>query len=126
MVLSTANTHDSVVLEPVVDAVPAIIGPRGRPGRPRKRPERLYADKGYDFPRCRRALRRRGIKPRIARRGIESSHRLGRHRRRVDRTIAWLLGFRYLQVRYGRRAAYLQAFLHLACALICARFLKPL
>ena len=29
-------------------------------------------------------------------------------------------------VRYGRHAAYLQAFLHLACALICARFLKPL
>jgi hypothetical protein len=44
----------------------------------------------------------------------------------VERTIAWLVGFRYLQVRYGRHAAYLQAFLHLACALICARFLKPL
>jgi IS5 family transposase len=126
VVLSAANTHDSVVLEPVVDAVPAVIGPRGRPGRPRKRPARLYADKGYDLPRCRRALRRRGICPRIARRGIESSQRLGRYRWRVERTIAWLVDFRYLQVRYGRRAVYLQAFLHLACALICARFLKSL
>jgi len=68
----------------------------------------------------------RGISPRIARRGIEPSERLGRHRWPVERTLAWLVGFRYLQVRYGRHAAYLQAFLHLACALICARFLKPL
>ena len=99
MVLSAANTHDSVVLEPVVDAVPAIIGPRSRPGRPRERPTRLYADKGYDLlPRCRRALRRRRICPRIARRGIESSQRLGRYRWRVERTIAWLVDFRYLQV----------------------------
>jgi IS5 family transposase len=109
-----------------VDAVPAIIGPRGRPGRPRRRPARLHADTGDDDPRCRRGLRRRGISPRIARRGIEPSDRLGRHRWRVERTIAWLVGFRYLQVRYGRHAAYLQAFLHLACAMICARFLKPL
>jgi IS5 family transposase len=124
--LSAANTHDSLLLEPLVDAVPAIIGPRGRPGRPRRRPARLHADTGDDDPRCRRGLRRRGISPRIARRGIEPSDRLGRHRWRVERTIAWLVGFRYLQVRYGRHAAYLQAFLHLACAMICARFLKPL
>ena len=115
-----------MLLEQAVEAVPAMLGPRGRPGRPRMRPASVDADKGDDVPRCRRALRRRGIKPRIARRGIESSHRLGRHRRRVDRTIAWLLGFRYLQVRSGRRADCLQGFLHLACALICARFLKPL
>ena len=35
--LSVANIHDSQLLEPMVDAVPAVIGPRGRPGRPRKR-----------------------------------------------------------------------------------------
>jgi IS5 family transposase len=97
--LSAANTHDSLLLEPLVDAVPAIIGPRGRPGRPRRRPARLHADTGDDDPRCRRGLRRRGISPRIARRGIEPSDRLGRHRWRVERTIAWLVGFRYLQVR---------------------------
>jgi transposase len=102
--LSAANTHDSLRLEQVVDAVPAIIGPRGRPGRPRKRPARLYADKGYDFPRGRQALRRRGITPRIARRGIESSQRLGRHRYVVERSLAWLVGYRRLQVRYERRA----------------------
>ena len=78
--LSAATTHDSVLLEAMVDAVPAIRGPCGRPGRPRKRPAKLHGDKGYDYPRCRRALRHRGITPRIARRGIESSQRLGRHR----------------------------------------------
>jgi IS5 family transposase len=124
--LSAANTHDSQLLEDVVDAVPAVIGPRGRPGRPRKRPAKLHADKGYDYPTCRRALRRRGTCPRIARRGVESNTRLGRHRWKVERSLAWLLGNRRLTVRYERRADLLQAFLHLACALICARKLHPL
>jgi transposase len=78
--LSAANTHDSMLLEAVVDAVPPVKGPRGRPGRPRQRPVKLHLDKGYDDRRCRRALRRRGITPRIARRGVGSSQRLGRHR----------------------------------------------
>jgi IS5 family transposase len=124
--LSAANPHDSVLLEQLVDAVPPVKGLRGRPGRPRRRPAKLHGDKGDDDPRCRQVLGRRGIRPRIARRGVESSARLGRHRWRVERSLAWLVDFRYLQVRHGRRADYLQAFLHLACALICARFLKPL
>jgi transposase len=118
--LSAANTHDSLLLEELVDAVPAVIGPRGRPGRPRRRPAKLHADKGYDYPACRRALRRRTITPRIARRGVESSQRLGRHRWKVERSLAWLLANRRLTVRYERRADLLTGFLHLACALICA------
>jgi transposase len=124
--LSAANTHDSQLLEPVVDAVPAVIGPGGRAGRPRRRPAKLHADKGYDYPGCRRALRRRGIIARIARRGVESSQRLGRHRWKVERSLAWLLANRRLTVRYERRADILTAFLHLACALICVRTLQPL
>jgi IS5 family transposase len=89
--LSAANTHDSRLLEQLVDAVPAIIGPRGRPGRPRRRPAKLHGDKGYDYPSCRRMLRRRGITARIARRGAESTTRLGRHRWKVERSLAWLL-----------------------------------
>jgi IS5 family transposase len=117
--LSAANTHDSMLLEQVIDAVPAVKGPRGRPGRPRKRPAKLHGDKGYDYPRCRKALRRRGITPRIARRGIESNQRLGRHRYVAERSLAWLVGYRRLQVRYERRADVLLGFLSLACALIC-------
>ena len=59
---TAANVHDSRVFEEMVDAVEPIKRP-GR-GRPRKRPEKLHADKGYDFPRCRKALRRRGDKDR--------------------------------------------------------------
>jgi hypothetical protein len=68
-------------------------------------------------------LRRRGITPQIARRGIESSHKLGRHRYVVERSLAWLGGYRRLQVRYERRADILLV-LHLACAPICLRFLS--
>jgi transposase len=95
---TAANVHDSKALEEAVDAIWPIRKP-GR-GRPRKRPKKLHADKGYDFPRCRRALRKRGITPRIARRGIESSEKLGRHRWVVERTLSWLNRFRRLKVRY--------------------------
>jgi transposase len=121
--LSAANVHDSKVLEPLVDAVEPIRRPIGQPGRPRKRPDKLHADKGYDYPALRRALRRRGITPRIARRGIESSERLGRVRWVVERSLAWVLAYRRLAVRYDRHAASVLAFLHLTCALICLRHL---
>ena len=123
--LSAANAHDSTQLLPLLDTIPPIIGPRGKPGRPRRRPAKLHADKGYDYAALRRALRARGIVPRIARRGIDPSERLGPHRWVVERTFAWLLGCRRLGVRYERRADLLQGFLHLACALICVRFLEP-
>src|SRR5918911_1582392 len=121
--LTAANVHDAKLLEPLVDAVQPIRRPTGEPGRPRKRPAKLHADKGYDFASKRRALRERGITPRIARRGVESSERLGRVRWVVERTQAWVVAFRKLTVRYDRHAASVLAFLHLACALICLRFL---
>ena len=121
--LSPANTHDVTQLLPLIDAIPTIVGPRGKPGRPRKRPDKLHADKAYDASDLRCALRTRGITPRIARRGIDSSERLGRHRWVVERSLAWLLGFRRLGIRYERRVDLLQGFLHLACSLICCRFL---
>jgi IS5 family transposase len=66
MIHTAANVHDSKVLEEAVDAISPIRKPRR--GRPRKRLKKLYADKAYDFPRCREALRKRGITSRIARR----------------------------------------------------------
>jgi transposase len=123
--LSAANAHDATQLLPLVDAVPSIIGPRGKPGRPRKRPAKLHADKAYDSSALRQSLRRRGITPRIARRGIDCSERLGRYRWVVERTLWWLIGCRRLGVRYERRADLLQGLLHLACSLICLNFLAP-
>jgi transposase len=114
--LSPANRHDSLMLEATLDAIPPIRRPTGRP---RRRPDKLHADKAYDDPACRRACRRRHIKARIARRGVESRDRLGRHRWVVERTLAWLNRFRRLTIRYERRADIHQAFLTLGCALIC-------
>jgi IS5 family transposase len=71
--LTGVHVHDSKVLEDLVDSIAPVKGKRGRP---RRRPEKLHADKGYDYPRCRRFLRKRGIKARIARRGVESSEKL--------------------------------------------------
>ena len=121
MRISPANRHDSKLLEEVVDAVPAI---RQCAGRPRRRPIKLHADKGYDFAFCRQALRRRAIIARIARRSIESSERLGRHRWVVERTLAWFARFRRLAVRYERRADIFTAFHHIAASLICWRFVQ--
>jgi transposase len=119
LLLSAANVHDSRLFEPLLDAVPPI---RQCAGRPRKRPGKLHADKAYDHDRCRRAARRRGITPRIARCGVESSERLGRHRWVIERTLAWFARFRRLTVRYERRLDILEAFHRLAAALICLRF----
>ena len=113
-----------MMLAPLVDAVPSIRGPARRPGRPRRRPAKLHADKAYDHRRCRAALRARGISARIARRGIDSSQRLGRYRWVIERTLAWLVAQRRLQVRYERSSQLLHGLLLLACALICLRRLR--
>jgi len=105
------------MLAPTLDAVPRVR--IGGPGRPRRRPRKLHADKAYDHRRCRQECRDRGVLPRIARRGIESSHRLGKHRWVVERTFAWLNRFRRLTIRYERRAEIHLAFTTLACALVC-------
>jgi transposase len=118
--LTGANRHESVFFEALLDAISPI---KQANGRRRKRPLKLHADKGYDYPRCRQALSRRHIKIRIARKGIESSQRLGRHRWVVERTLSWLSQFRRLRVRDEHRADIHQAFLTLGGALICWRTL---
>jgi transposase len=110
-----------MVFEELLDAIPPIRTPARQR---RKRPAKLHADKGYDYPRCRTALRRRHIRSRIARKGIDSSARLGRHRWVIERTLAWLNRYRRLTVRYERRADIHQAFLTLGCALICFNALQ--
>jgi transposase len=105
-------------LLPLLDAVPPI---RGRRGRPRRRPRELFADRGYDFDKYRRALRGRGIAPRIARCGVAHGSGLGTIRWVVERAFAWLHAFKRLRTRYERRADIHLGLLQLACALICHR-----
>jgi IS5 family transposase len=121
LVLTAANVNDCIMLATVVDAIRPT---KQANGRRRKRPKKLHADKGYDYRFCRDLLRQRHIIPRIARKGIEASDRLGRHRWVVERTLAWLNQFRRLRVRAERRADSHQAFLTLGCALICWNYLS--
>jgi transposase len=118
--LTGANRPESVVCEPLLDAIPLVTQANGRR---RKRPVKRHADKAYDIPRCRAARTQRHSKIRIARKGIESSKRLGRHRWVVERTLAWRNRYRWLTIRYERRADIHQAFLTLGCALICWNYL---
>jgi transposase len=97
---------------------------RGKVGRPRRRPERVTADRAYDYPSRRRELRQRGIKAEIARRNTEHVSGLGRYRWVVERTFAWLHQFKRLLVRYDRRADIHEAFLALGCCLVCYRRLR--
>ncbi|MGW5301334.1 IS5/IS1182 family transposase, partial [Rhodococcus aetherivorans] len=70
-----------------------------------------------DHPVHRRWLRARGIVPRIARRGVDSSERLGRYRWTIERTLARLTGYRRLTIRYKRHGEHFAGFLQLAAAL---------
>ena len=115
--LTGANCHDSMALATTLDAIPGVRS--GRQGRPRCRPDKLHADKAYDSRRCRNECRKRGIKARIARKGQDSSQRLGRYRWIVERTHAWMARLRRLTVRYERRDDIHMAFTLLGCALIC-------
>ncbi len=95
-------------------AIPTV---RSRRGPRRFRPAKLHADKAYDSHELRAWLRHRRIVPRLARKGIESSAKLGRHRWAIERTIAWLFGYRRLTLRYERYGTLFCGFLTLAAAL---------
>jgi transposase len=119
--LTGGNRNDVTQLIPLLDSVPPV---RGRVGRPRRRPDRVTADRGYDHEKHRRLVRERGIKPEIARRQTEHGSGLGRYRWVVERTFAWLHQFKRLLVRYDRRAEIHEAFLALGCCLVCFRRLR--
>jgi transposase len=114
--VSAANTNDSYALKPLIRAIPAI---RSRRGPRRRKPAKLHADKAYDHAELRDWVRDRGITVRIARKGIETSKKLGKHRWVIERSIAWLFGYRRLAIRYERKANHFYAFLTLAATLVC-------
>lgn len=117
LILTSANRHDVTQLLPLVDGVPEIAG---QVGRPRKRPDELYADRAYDSEPHRKELKKRGITPHLARRNTEHGSGLGVFRWVSERAISWLHNkFRRLRTRYERRPEIHDAFLSLAHALIC-------
>ena len=124
VIITGANAHDSTQLAPLLDKWEGL-----RPGnehgehagRPRKRFEKLYSDKGYDIPRCRKDVMRRGMKVRIARKGVESKQRLGLTRWKVERSMSWFNGYRKLRIRDERSSVLWLSFHSLAAALMCFR-----
>lgn len=116
--VSGANLHDSRALVPLVMGIPSI---RSRQGPRRRRPAKLHGDKGHDYDHLRKWLRERGIVPRFAHRGAESSARLGRRRWVVERTMPWLSGCRRLRRRYERKPEHFIGFTAIAVMLMCLR-----
>ncbi|WP_420882633.1 IS5 family transposase [Streptomyces noursei] len=121
--LTGGNRNDVTQLLTLLDKIPPAAGVVGRP---RRRPDSLFADRGYDHDKYRRLLWQRGIRPVIARRGEPHGSGLGVFRYVVERTIAWLHGFRRLRIRWERRDDIHEAFLGLATCLITYRHVQRL
>jgi transposase len=125
MLLSAANRAEAHLAEETLDQVAVR---RAGPGRPRKKPDRIIADKGYDARPLWLRMKARGIdfiSPHLSNRKtiFQDGRKLRRYRRRwiVERKFAWLFNFRRLFVRYERETRLFHAFLCLACALIAMR-----
>ena len=103
-------------LLPLLEAIPAVRGARGRP---RQRPRRLVADRGYDHDKYRRLLRARGIAHSIARRNTSHGSGIGRQRWVIERTISHLHNKRRLLVCTDRTKTSHDAILSLAACLLC-------
>jgi transposase len=114
--LTGANRHDVTQLLPLVDAVPTVAG---KPGRPRRRFKIVQADRAYHSNPHRQALRERGSRPLLARRGTAHGSGLGKYRWPVERTLSWIHQHRRLRVRDERRDDIHEGFMELAEVMMC-------
>lgn len=125
MVITPGQRHDSTQLGAVLDDI-RVPRPGGR-GRPRARPDRLIADKGYRYPRGRRLLRQRGIPHTIPERRDQRARRAAQpgrplsfakaiyaRRTVVERCNNRLKQWRGLATRYEKRAVHYRAMVVLA------------
>jgi transposase len=119
--LDAANRPDVEQLLPLIDAVPPV---RGKPGRPRRRFDVVQTDRGFDSDENRRGVRERRGKPLIPKRRTPHGSGLGKYRWVVERAESWLHQYRRLKFRYDRDPVIHEAFLALACALICLNCLE--
>lgn len=119
--LTGGHRHDVTQLLPLVEAIPPV---RGRRGRPRKRPDVLYADRAYGHDKYRDLVRAKGIQPQFAQRGSEHGSGLGAYRWVAEQAIALLHWFRRLRTRWEIREDIHEAFLSLGCSIICWRRIK--
>lgn len=127
LLTDSAQKSEFKLAEPTIDAVTV---PR-RPLHPKKRPGMLCADKGYDSKKLRKRLRQRGIQPVIPKRRKKGAKQEPHYNQTikhiysqrwiVERTIAWLGWNRRLITRWERYDYMYQAFIHVACIMLCLR-----
>ncbi len=133
--MTAGNINDTTMLGAVLDALR--VHPPGQPGRPRTRPARLLADKGYSSRANRELLRRRDIPHTIPeprdqqnnrrRRGSKGGWPVGfsaaayRNRNVVERCFNRLKQWRGLATRTDKHAHNYQGGLLLASVLLWAR-----
>jgi transposase len=113
--ITGANVHDKWMVASTLDAV-AMRGSRGP-----RRPQHLCLDKGYDYRDAEAAVRCRGIRPHIRRRGENALLGCVRGKPRrwvVERTNSWHNRYRGLLIRWERKAENYLGMLQLACGLI--------
>ena len=115
-----ANASDHCEILPAVVDFPEV---GGKPGRPRTRPKKLYADAGFDCEATRSILRWLGIEPHIRHRNDAHGSHLGRIRWVVERTISWVKGLRRMRIRYDRSETSIDAWTSIAAAVVCLHIL---
>lgn len=131
--ISAGNANEQRFLLPLVD----------RLRHDQLTPHEVWADRGYWAAGIRQGLSDRQIEPMISRRRnpgeaippgtptrttnrgrrqrIKPADPLGRHRWQIERTNAWLHGFRRVHIRRDEKLANYHAFVTLAMSLILAR-----
>ena len=117
VIITPANVHDSKMALPLIDQMPRIAGPLGRP---RKKPDVVLGDRAYGTPNNLAGCKARGILPLLARIGTDHGSGLGTMRWVVESCLAWFGHHRRLKICYEKDGRYFQAFHELAAALICA------
>ncbi|MFF3620749.1 transposase [Streptomyces sp. NPDC002467] len=123
VITTAANVNDVTQTLALVDGIPPVSG---RPGRPRRRPEALFGDKGYDSNPNRDELRKRRILPVISRKGAPNIKAWASSATSWSRPSPCSTSSKRLAVRWERRTELHDAFVSLACSLICWRRLtKP-
>lgn len=116
-----STSTSSSLLEPLLETNPSVLGWRGHPVLPCRRPEKPRPDKGDDYLRDRCYLHRTGIEVRSARHGAEAKSHLNRHRCVRERASSRLADFKRLRLRYDHTAVTLLPLLLLAVTRIDVR-----
>ena len=124
-ILSSASTSEYNLIFPTLDTLSVEV----RPTHPRKKFDKLIADRGYYAKWVRDELRRRGTTPYIPKRRKRGEIEEPTYNQRikpyyktrwiVERTFAWFNNFRRLVTRWEKYVSTYQGFFHLACIMIC-------